>query len=207
MSGYLFSLSRNRHNPMGQLGHPGESRLGRDDQIEVEMSKIKHAIRSGASEHDIMELIMEAQMPEDFLGLTGSVSMTMKAAFANNKKADSSYFWRLFEKTQRACDDFFNGNFYIRAWVCARTLRDSGMADDVLEMIVPELSLLRNGKWCLVAWSWYVCERVENSLGPGSCTSLTYLNTEAILHDQHFTSVIESIFDDESRLRHWLLRD
>ncbi len=70
-----------------------------------------------------------------------------------------------FERTKKICDDFFDGQNYIRYWTIYRSLERKGVSEEDFYIAFPnleeEIKKIREKNWEDIAWNWSLVDKVD----------------------------------------------
>ncbi len=147
-----------------------------DREAKEEAEKIVQAAKRGRAQKVINRILDSTLTPNDFKSLSGALYDSAGAAFLAFDSPSRKSLWRDFERLQKACDAFHNGNFWVRSWISAKAAHDASFPDEVILELVPELQYIREeNKWVHAAFAYHVCNKVEARHGPGSCNKELFL--------------------------------
>lgn len=154
-----------------------------DDRIEreakEEAARIVRAAKRGASKEEINRIVDDVLTPKDFTSLSGALYNSAGSALLAFNSPNRKALWKDFEMLQKACDEFHNGNFWVRSWISAKAAHDAKFPDEVILELVPEFKYLREAdKWVHAALAYHICSKIEARLGPGSCSKELFHNSK-----------------------------
>jgi len=122
----------------------------------------------------------------------------------NPKKITNENKWLIdqFEWTKNICDDFFDGQEYIKYWTIYRSLERRGVSEQDLYNAFPNLSKeikkIREQNWEDIAWYWACADKVDEiNKSKDSCTK-ELLQKSLKFYDQKVRKkFLENLTDEE----------
>tara|TARA_B100001250_G_C19803194_1_gene792060 strand:+ start:1075 stop:2739 length:1665 start_codon:yes stop_codon:yes gene_type:complete len=177
-----------------------------DDLRSNDLSKIK-----GLSDK-LPGILEDVKTPKTFFDVIGDLAQNITIYYTQEmydlkKKRNNEDLWILdnLENSKKTCDEFFDGNEYIKYWTIYRTLEKRGVSEERIYQIFPNIvqniNDIRSKNWEDVAWSFFIAETVEKERGEGSCTKDLYLTLESVYlrinkKEEFFKDLVEGQKDD-----------
>ena len=146
--------------------------------VDKDFSKLKNITER------IPSLMEDITTPKTFYEIVGDLILkTTHYYFEDLDKPDknSKKYPSLesdFQKAKDVCDNFFDGNEYVKVWVIYRSLLQRQVPEEKINKNFPELIStlkdIRDQKWKDVAWAYHIADEVEKVTGKDSCTKKRY---------------------------------
>ena len=146
--------------------------------VEKDYSKLKNITDR------IPSLMEDVMTPKTFYEIVGDLTLkTTHYYFEDLEKQDKNAkkypsLESDFQKAKDVCDEFFDGNEYVKVWVIYRSLLQKQVPEEKINKNFPELIStlkdIRDQKWKDVAWAYHIADEVEKVTGKDSCTKEKY---------------------------------
>ena len=154
--------------------------------VEKDFSKLKKIAER------IPSLVEDVRTPKTFFEVVGDLTIKTRLYYfqeidrsrSDTVKGDYPFLKDEFIKAKDVCDNFFDGNEYIKVWIIYRSLLQKQVPEEEINKNFPELISkikdIREQKWKDVAWAYHIADEVEKISGKDSCSKERYKKQEAL---------------------------
>ncbi len=136
----------------------------------------------------IPSLIKDVRTPKTFFEVAGDLITKTDLYYCKGlykpEEIEDEYAFLIeeFHNAKEVCDQFFDGNEYIKVWLIYRTLLQKQVPEKEINQIFPEMISkmkdIRDQKWKDVAWAYHIADEVEKVTGKDSCNKERYKKQE-----------------------------